>query len=151
MAKKEFLIATFANMDNAISGMHKLEDLNAHDDIDMTYSILLRKGDDGRVEVMKKESNGNTDTWVGLFVGMLVGFFFGPLGFLISALAGTGIGAAVGYSKSDFEDGIVEKVQNELDAGHFAIVAHAREHDPAFVDNGLAPFGAIVTRMTPEK
>lgn len=146
MKKEEFLVVTFSDEDKAIEASHQIEDMAAHGDIGLGYLIMLRKGKDGKVEALKKESTGGKDTWIGMFVGMLVGLFLGPLGFLISSLAGMGIGAGLDASQHGFEDNFTRSVQEKLDNGLVAVVANVSEPNKVFVDNAMSKLGGQVSR-----
>lgn len=146
MKTENFVVITFNEETKAIDASHKLQDLAIRGDIAMSYSVMLRKGPNGEIEALKKSSVNGDDTWSGMFVGMLVGMFFGPLGFLLSMLTGTAIGAGVDYSQSRLEDGFVEKVKEKLNNGKIAIISNCYETSPIFVDNAMKEFDGEVYR-----
>ena len=147
MKQENFIVITFDDQDKAIEASHKLQDLAMHNDVSIGYNLLLRKGEDGKVEALKKESKSGRDTWMGLFLGMLVGLFFGPFGFIISMLAGMGIGAGLDSSQYKSEESFANKAQEELDKGKIAIIAQVNESNPIFVDDAMKALGGDVHRM----
>ncbi len=151
MKTENFVVITFDEEAKAIEASHKLQDLAIRGDIAMGYSVMLRKGANGEIEALKKNSINGDDTWSGMFIGMLVGMFFGPLGFLLSTLTGTAIGAGVDYSQNKFEDGFVDKVKERLNNGKIAIIANCDESSPIFVDNAMKEFNGDVYRSVASK
>lgn len=151
MKAENFVIVTFTDQKKAIEASHKLQDLALRGDISIGYSVMLRKGANGEIEALKKKPGSNDDTWTGMFVGMLVGLFLGPLGFLISMLAGTAIGAGIDHSEGKFEDGFVEKVKDKLNHGRIAIIANCNESSPIFLDDAMKDLDGDVYRTVATK
>jgi len=137
MKMRNAVIITFDDETKAIEGAHKLQDLAFRGDVAMDYSVILRKHENGQIEVLKKSTADGAVTWTGMFVGMLVGLFLGPLGFLISALAGMAIGAGVGHAHEKGEDNFVKKIEKVLTDGKIVIVADCIETSPAFLDEAM--------------
>ncbi len=151
MKTENFVVITFDDEKKAIEASHKLQDLHVRGDISMGYSVMLRKGPNGEIEALKKSSIDGDDTWSGMLIGMLVGLFFGPLGFLISMLAGTAIGAGVDYSQGKFEDDFVNKVKEKLDNGRIAIISNCNESSTIFIDTAMKEFNGDVYRTIATK
>ena len=151
MKTENFVVITFAGEAKAIEASHRLQDMALRGDIAMGYSVMLRKGPNGEIEALKKDSAGGNDTWSGMFIGMLVGVFFGPLGFLLGTLTGTAIGAGMDYSQTKFEDGFVDKVKEKLNNGRIAIIANCDESSPIFIDNAIKELGGDVYRTIASK
>lgn len=151
MKTENFVVVTFGDESKAIEASHKLQDLALRGDVDMGYSVMLRKGANGEIEALKKSGVNGDDTWSGMFIGMLVGLFFGPLGFLLSTLAGTAIGAGVDHSQDKFQDGFVDKVKEKLNNGRIAIIANCDETSSIFIDNAMKEFDGEVFRTTASK
>lgn len=151
MKTENFVVITFGEEKQAIEASHKLQDLTVRGDISISYSVMLRKGQNGQIEALKKTSADGDDTWSGMFIGMLVGLFLGPFGFLISMLAGTAIGAGVDYSQGKFEDGFVDKVKEKLNNGRIAIIANCDESSPIFIDDAMKGLGGDVYRTVATK
>lgn len=151
MKSENFVVVTFSDEKKAIEASHKMQDLAMHGDITMRYSVMLRKGENGEIEALKKSSKGGDDTWSGMFIGMLVGLFLGPLGFLISMLAGTAIGAGVDYSQGKFEDSFVDKIKEKLENGRIAIIANCDESNPIFLDDAMKELDGDVFRTVATK
>lgn len=148
MGKENFVVITFSDEKSAIDASHKLQDLALRGDIAIRYAVMLRKGENGEIEALKKSGNGADNTWSGMMIGMLVGMFMGPLGFLISTLAGTAIGAGVDYSDLNGDEEFSKKVEGKLTAGKIAIVANCDESSGIFVDNAMKELGGEVFRTT---
>ncbi len=146
MKSQNFLVLTFDNESQAIEGSHRLQNLASQGDISLGYNIMLKKGEDGKIEAMKKITEGGVTTWKGMFIGMLVGLFLGPFGFLISMLAGTAIGAGMDASNTNFEDNFVDSVKADLHAGKVAIIARCDEPSPAFVNDAMKDLNADIKR-----
>lgn len=151
MKTENFVVITFEDEAKAIEASHKLQDLAIRGDIAMSYSVMLRKGANGEIEALKRDSVNGNDTWSGMFIGMLVGMFFGPLGFLLSMLTGTAIGAGVDYSQDKFKDDFVNRVKEKLNNGRIAIIANCNESSPVFVDNAMKDLGGDVYRTIASK
>ncbi len=151
MKTENFVVVTFEEEAKAIEASHKLQELAVRGDIAMGYSVMLRKGPDGAIEALKKNTADGDDTWSGMFIGMLVGMFFGPLGFLLSMLTGTAIGAGVDHSQVKQKDEFVDKVKEKLNNGRIAIIANCDESSPIFVDNAMKDLGGDVYRKVSAK
>ncbi len=151
MKTANFVVVTFDEEKQAIEASHKLQDLAIRGDVSIDYSLMLRKGPSGEIEMLKKTGDGADDTWSGLLIGMLVGVFLGPLGFLISTLAGTAIGAGIDHSDEKFKDNFADKVKGKLSAGKIAIVAQCNESSPIFVDEAMKAMGGEVFRTVATK
>ena len=82
---------------------------------------------------------------------MLVGMFFGPLGFLLSTLAGTAIGAGIDSSQGNFEDGFVDKIKEKLNSGRIAVITNCNESSTVFIDEAMKEFDGDVYRTTATK
>ena len=148
MKAENFVIVTFDDEKNAIEASHKMQDLAVRGDIAMGYSVILRKHENGEIEALKKTTINGVVEWTGMFVGVLVGLFFGPLGFLISTLAGTAIGVGVEHAHEKFEDDFVNKVQDTLDDGKIAIIANCIESNPVFLNNAIKDLDGQILRTT---
>ncbi len=146
MKNENFVIITFQLQDEAIKASHNLQDLAVRGDIELKYSIMLRKNEEGKVEVLKKVTKDGVESWTGMFIGMLVGLFFGPLGFLISTLAGTAIGAGLDSSYEKFNDNFVNRVKEKLDEGNIAIIANVNESSNVFINDSLKEFNCDIYR-----
>ncbi len=151
MKNENFVVITFPSQDEAIKASHNIQDLAVRGDIELKYSVMLKKNNEGKVEILKKETKNGTESWTGMFIGMLVGLFFGPLGFLISTLAGTAIGAGVDSSHEKFNDNFVNKVKEKLDEGDTAIVANINEQSDVFIDDAMKDFSCDIYRTTASK
>lgn len=151
MKTENFVVVTFTDEKEAIEASHKLQDLTIRGDISMGYSVMLRKGPNGEIEALKKTSTDGKDTWSGMFIGMLAGLFLGPLGFLITTLTGTAIGAGMDHSQDKFEDSFVNRVKEKLNNGRIAIIANCDESSPIFVDNAMKEFDGDVYRTVATK
>ena len=146
MKNENFVIITFQLQDEAIKASHNLQDLAIRGDIELKYSIMLRKNNEGKVEVLKKETKDGIESWTGMFIGMLTGMFFGPLGFLISTLAGTAIGAGLDSSHEKFNDNFVDTVKEKLGEGNIAIIANVNESSDVFINDSLKEFDCNIYR-----
>ena len=146
MKNENFVIITFQLQDEAIKASHNLQDLAVRGDIELKYSIMLRKNEEGKVEVLKKVTKDGVESWTGMFIGMLVGLFFGPLGFLISTLAVTAIGAGLDSSYEKFNDNFVNRVKEKLDEGNIAIIANVNESSNVFINDSLKEFNCDIYR-----
>lgn len=148
MKTENYVVITFEDEKSAIEASHKLQDLALRGDISTSYSVMLRKNANGEVEALRKSSKDGADTWSGMLIGMLVGMFTGPLGFLISMLAGTAIGAGIDNSQLKFNEDFVRKVQEKLREGKIAIVTNCDESSSIFIDNEMKELGGSVYRTT---
>lgn len=146
MKNENYLVVTFDNQSDAIDASHKLQDLTLRGDISIGYNLILKKGEKGQIEVLKKITEDGKDSWSGMFVGMLAGMFLGPFGFLLSTLGGTAIGAGIDHSHTKSSDAFAEIIKGKLREGKVAIVANVAEQSPAFVDEAMKEFNGEVYR-----
>ena len=140
------IVISFKNESQAIEGSHKLVELESFGDITVYEKVMLKKDADGKTNVIQSETSDGLRTLSGMALGTLVGAFAGPVGLLTGMLTGTLAGAALESDYFSFSDDFESKVMNRVQPGTVSIIAEIYEDNPAFVDNGVAPFGATVFR-----
>lgn len=151
MKKENFIEIRLNSETEAIEVSHKLQDLAVRGDISLGYNVILRKGEDGKTEVLKKTEQIGMGKWEGFWIGMIAGIFMGPLGFIISILAGTGIGASVDGHRRKFYEKVTDKVKEDLDKGKILILANVDEQSEIFIDTELKSYNCEIERFVSEK
>ncbi len=147
MKKENFVEIKLNNETEAIEISHKLQDLALRGDLSLGYNVILRKGQDGKVEVLKKTQDSEVGRWEGFWIGMIVGIFMGPLGFIISILAGSGIGAGVDIHKKKFYEKITKGLQEDLSVGKILILANVEEQSDVFLNEALKDYNCEIERF----
>jgi len=119
----DLYIAAYSDPDAAKTDWDDIKGLASDGTIKVEGLVLVRRGEDGKIDV---EDNAHTvghgAAW-GAGVGALIGVIFPPA-LLASALVGAGVGAGVGGLVSHSEKGeIKDEVQDDVPPGSSAIVA----------------------------
>ncbi|HEY0798126.1 MAG TPA: hypothetical protein VGD50_03195, partial [Candidatus Baltobacteraceae bacterium] len=133
----------------ANEGLHALWNLDADGDITVHGAAVIRRDNDGQIEVATKDSDPGIRTVIGVGIGMLLGALAVPIGAAagasIAAGAAIGLGAAVGGAvglKAAYESRFV------LPRGKSAVIAEVAEPDLTPVDLLVQRLGGIVFRRT---
>jgi len=85
---------------------------------------VVERHRNGRVSTHNPHGSSGDGAWWGALVGMVVGWWFPPLAFLVAAGAGAGIGAVIGEASKEhgFDDDLVARVRAELTPGTSALL-----------------------------
>jgi uncharacterized membrane protein len=143
---KNVIVASFKEESKAIDGLHKLNQLESFGDISVYDKLMVRKKENGNVEVLKQDDSLGWRTLTGMGIGSVLGLLGGPIGFVIGLYTGTAVGIFADASYFDFTDEFVAKVGKKIAVGTVAIIAEIEEDSEAFIDSYLKPLGAEISR-----
>ncbi len=96
-------------------------DLHAMGAIGTFDSAVIRRDDDGKVQVTKTEKPTQHGAWTGAGVGALVGIIFPPA-LLGSAIVGASAGGLIGHLRGGVSRGDLKDLGDELEAGTAAVI-----------------------------
>jgi uncharacterized membrane protein len=143
---ENLIVATFQNKDDASKAVDQLKELNQLEDI-VIYNLALIQKKDNQIEVLYHEGPDPEDMPAeSALVGSLVGAIGGPVGVAIGMLTGVMVGAVSEDDTETFIDKLMQKVNNRLQPGSYAIVMDIEEYSELFVDSYLEPHHATVFR-----
>lgn len=150
MSGQSIIVAVFPKEEDAMHAEHQLHVLDDNREVALGSLVILRKKQDGMFEYLKRERNGiGKDTLIGFAIGGLATILTGPLLFFVGMLAGTGIGAAVGYGDTKIDKDTIEKIKAEIGEGDIALVANCVEHASTALDETMQNYdGAKLYRTT---
>ena len=141
------IIVSFKEETKAIEALHKIKELDNYGDITLYEYMMIRKKDDDQYEVLKDETKETQwRTFTGMALGGLIGALVGPIGLVVGLFSGTAVGAILDFSRYDFEDDFLRKINNKMKIGDITIVAEVGEENSIFIDNALKPFNAEIIR-----
>ncbi|WP_113663269.1 DUF1269 domain-containing protein [Pedobacter nanyangensis] len=131
---------------NAYKVVEKLKDLDTKSDISTDKIFVLVKDENGKVSL--KDSNGDIadNTLFGLFAGGLIGFFGGPVGFLLGSSFGALFGSLADLGMAERQNEYLDKVAEKIPAGKSLVVAHVFEDWTTPIDSSLTEI-AEITRI----
>lgn len=143
---RNVVVASFKEEVDAIEALHKLDELDSFGDITIYEQIMVRKTEDGGIEILKQGDSEGWRTLTGMGVGSMIGLLGGPVGFVIGLYTGTAIGAIADARHYNFAEDFISKVESKIEVGTVSIIAEIEEYSEIFVDNYLNSVGAVITR-----
>jgi uncharacterized membrane protein len=116
-------VATYDDDATATDQYRSLKDAEASSDLEVVSSVVMRRGDDGRVAVDEHGTGQvGAGAWIGAGAGLVVGLFAPPL--LAATAIGAGVGAISGaIAKKRDEKKVGLELEEYLPKGSSAIVA----------------------------
>lgn len=142
----KILVASFKDEANAMSALHKLNELESFGEISIYEKTMVRKMKDGNYEILKGESNGGWKALSGMAIGGLLGILGGPLGILIGLYAGVTIGGFVELNHYNLEDDFINDIEKKMKQGTISIFAEIDEEDDHFISMALIPYEAVILK-----
>jgi uncharacterized membrane protein len=147
----KMLVAVFESESKAYEGSRILRELDAEGSISTFAIAVVAKDESGKVTVKQEADQGPLGTAVGLFAGSLIGTLGGPVGFAVVAGAGTLGGALYDQAKVGVSDDFLADVEQQLQAGKYAVVAEVWEEWVMPADTRIEAAGGIVMRRAREE
>jgi uncharacterized membrane protein len=140
------VVLSFSNEAKAIDASHKLAELESYGDISIFEKAMIKKTANGELVTVQTDTSDGLRIVSGMTLGTLIGAIGGPVGMLIGLLSGTVVGALAETDYVDFSDDFVSNVSKRIQPGNVAILAEVSEDSPAFIDNAMTAFGAVIFR-----
>jgi uncharacterized membrane protein/polyhydroxyalkanoate synthesis regulator phasin len=142
----KMLIAVFETETKAYEGLSALKGLHENGDITLYASAVIKKDQNGEIQVKESADQGPIGTGVGLLTGSLIGLLGGPIGLAIGAFTGTMAGALYDVDVDDTNYTFVDDVSAALGNGKTAIVCEIDETWTIPVDTKLQALDGLVFR-----
>ncbi len=143
---ENLIVASFQDLDNAVKGLNKLNELNALDDVIIYNMVMLHKKGE-QFDVLYHEGPDTQDLPTeGAMAGSLIGAIAGPIGMALGMMTGVMAGALDEDDTETFFDEFLDKVNKQLQPGSYALVIDAEEDTELFINSYLEPFHAVVVR-----
>ncbi len=141
----EFAVIVFSD-EKAYEGLHALQQLHAEGTLTVHGTGVVERGADGAIRILKRNDQGPIGLGVGALVGGLVGLFGGPLGAAVGAAVGVMAGGLRDELHSIMSDEFLDRVEQTLAPGKFAVIAEISEKWVAPLDLRMAELGGKVVR-----
>ena len=153
-----YVALVFKSDAKAHDALRMLWDMDTSGDLTVHGAAVVRRDNDGYVEVASKHTDAGMRTAVGIGVGVLLGALAGPIGIAGAAALGAGtamgVGAVAGGAIGLVGDGVkTADRSDELDAsvyrlnnGESAVVADVSEDWPDRLDLAVRAMGGVVHR-----
>ena len=142
----KFAVIAFSKEEQAYEGLEALQQLHAEGTLTVYGTGVVQRDADGTVRILKRSDQGPVGLGVGALVGGLVGLFGGPVG----AAVGAAVGGAAGGLRDELHmimsDDFLERVEQTLAPGRFAVIAEISEQWVAPLDLRIAKLGGKVVR-----
>ncbi|MDP9228977.1 MAG: DUF1269 domain-containing protein [Actinomycetota bacterium] len=113
--------AIYDDITEAEADYEAVFDLHALGAIGTFDSAVIRKDEDGKVQVTKTEKPTQHGAWTGAGVGALVGILFPPA-LIGSAVVGATAGGLIGHLRGGVSRGDLKELGDELEAGNAAVI-----------------------------
>ncbi|SFR91990.1 Uncharacterized membrane protein [Agromyces sp. CF514] len=139
-------VATYDDADVATDQYRSLKGAAEGDELEVVSSVVLRRGEDGRVTV-DEHGTGQvaSGAWIGAGAGLVVGLFAPPL--LAATAIGAGVGAISGkLAKKHDEKKVGLELEEYLPKGSSAIVAVIDDRYLDRIDSALAKASKKVSK-----
>ncbi len=123
--------------------------------VDLDDLAVVERHRNGRVSTHNPHGSSGDGAWWGALIGMVVGWWFPPLAFLLAAGAGAGVGAAVGElsKQHGIDEALVARVRAELTPGTSALLMigpHGDADEMARAFEPYDPTAVIREELAPE-
>ena len=142
----KFAVIVFSEEKKAYEGLHALQQLHAEGTLTVYETGVVERDPGGAVRVLKRNDQGPIGLGVGALVGGLVGLFGGPL----AAAVGAAVGGAAGGVRDELHmimsDEFLDRVEQRLAPGKFAVITEISEQWVAPLDLRMAELGGKVVR-----
>jgi len=142
----KFAVIVFSEEQQAYEGLEALQQLHAEGSLTVYGTRVVARDADGTVRILKPSDEGPVGLGVGALVGGLVGLFGGPVG----AAVGVAVGGAAGGVRDELHmimsDDFLDRVEQTLAPGKFAVVAEIAEQWVAPLDLRIGKLGGKVVR-----
>jgi len=142
----KFAVIVFSDEKQAYEGLHALQQLHAEGTLTVYGTGVVERGADGAIRILKRNDQGPIGLGVGALVGGLVGLFGGPLGAAVGAAVGGMAGGLRDELHSIMSDDFLDRVEQTLAPGKFAVTAEISEQWVAPLDLRMAELGGKVVR-----
>lgn len=142
----KIIISVFENEEIASEGLQELKKLHKNGDITIYASAVLKKNNDGKVDIKQSSDQGPIGTALGGLTGALVGLFAGPGGVAFGAAAGMYGGMFFDMDKSIVDLSFMEQTTEALEAGKIAVIIDAEEEWTTPVDSKMKALDGVVIR-----
>jgi len=142
----KFAVIVFPDETSAYEGLHRLQELHAEGILSVYGTGVVQREAGGDIRTLKRNGEGPIGFGVGALVGGLIGLFGGPIG----AAVGAAVGGAAGGVRDELHmivsDEFLERVEQRLSTGRFAVIAEISEQWVAPLDTRMAEIGGTVVR-----
>ena len=142
----KFAALVFPDERSAYEGLHALRQLHAEGTLTVYGTHVVKRDASGLLHTLKQNDQGPIGLGVGALVGGLVGLFGGPVGAALGAV----VGGAAGGMRDEFHnivsDEFLERLEQNLSAGRFAVITEISEDWVAPLDARMAELGGTVVR-----
>ena len=142
----KFVVAIFPDEKKAYEGIRALNQLHEEGSITLWGTAVVRRGEQGALEIRQQNDQGPIGFGVGAFLGTLVGVFGGPVGAAIGLAAGSVAGGTVDLAGLHLSSEFLDSLKLELKPGDYAVAAEISEEWIAPLDTRMDALGAKVLR-----
>lgn len=141
------IIARFPNIADAEHASRNIQMFASKDEgLTINSGILLKKGNDGKPEVIQTQSRAMWGPVIGAVTGTLIGMLGGPVGAALGFTIGTSAGIAEHVMSDVLDDESIKREFAVLPVGQVALILEANEDTPARVNTFVSEAGGAVFR-----
>jgi uncharacterized membrane protein len=143
------VVVGFSDDSSAYEALTTLKELDSQGQIKVVEAAVVRRGDDGRIDVKDQVGEDSfAGTASGGLVGLLIGILGGPLGVLIGGATGLMIGSLYDMADADDTDSVLSDASKSVQAGRNALLAQVVEQSPEVVDTAMRGLSGTVVRRS---
>ena len=142
----KFAAIVFPDERSAYEGLHALRQLHAEGTLTVYGTHVVKRDASGLLHTLKQNDQGPIGLGVGALVDALVGLFGGPVGAALGAAVGGAAGGMHDELHNIVSDEFLERLEQNLSAGRFAVITEISEDWVAPLDARMAELGGTVVR-----
>ena len=129
-------LAAYSDVADAEADYEALKDLHAVGAVGTYDAALIRKDDEGKIHVHKREKPTQHGAWAGAAAGALIGIIFPP-SIIATAIVGAGVGGVGGHLWKGMSRGDMKEIGEFLDDGQAALVVVGESKVQELIDKAV--------------
>lgn len=149
---KNVILMDFKNEPEAYESYAKIKDTQLGDSY--VYEAALLKEDEGKVDILESynlEQNLGSDTITGGLIGVLLGLFTGPFGWLFWGVVGLLVGALFDNHTDNKNASLIEDISKKIKDSNLNLLVVADEDNLNIIDDIVSDYDVVVMRYDYDK
>jgi uncharacterized membrane protein len=143
---ENLVVITFQNVQDAISGLNRLRELDQIGDIVLYNVVLMQKKDKGYELLYHDGPDTREMPAKGAVAGSLVGALAGPIGMALGMMTGTIAGSLDKEDTDAFKKDFLDKVNQHLLPEGLAVVLYLEEDDEVMINSYMEAYHGQIVR-----
>ena len=144
---KNIVLMNFKNEPEAYESYDKIKNIQVDDSY--VYEAALFKEDEGKLNVIDSYNlteNSGSDTVTGGLIGVLLGLFTGPFGWLFWGVVGLLVGALFDNHNDNEHASLLEDMSEKIKNSHLNVIAVVDEDNYNIINDVVSNYDVVVMR-----